>query len=346
MGSSHSLRGRHHQAAGKDLCLCAPKQPAACSPSAGGVVPTGTLQYLMMQYLTTVHDLLCHKVFSQHAHALTSSPEQQHVIAAALLRWALPALATAVEAAGRTAGSGAAEWLSLSHCGPPGPARADTPEPPSVLSLLCECLEPTAAAVSGMLLGPDGSALVQQAGRLLRALLLDPPPGLAPAALLSSQADAANIATFLCFRMIDQMEGAGSGQGSSSRATAIAREQRQAAAWELLCLLPHLLVVLQDQAAQHQHGQAALTCHRLELAVQLVYGEKDILRVGSFQEAADLLASSEAAARLAPVLVRLASDRQPQAPPSVSRAPAVVLSSLIRLVWHNSGAYILQSMGG
>ncbi|KAL4419749.1 hypothetical protein ABPG75_006847 [Micractinium tetrahymenae] len=124
------------------------------------------------------------------------------------------------------------------------------------------------------------SLLEQQAARLLRALLLDPPPGLAPAALLSAQADALTIATALCFKMAACEEGTSSirGQGGSSGEAAVVKQQRQAAAWELLRLLPHLLAVLQAVAAQGRHVLAIASCFRLAAALKLLHCQKRLLQ--------------------------------------------------------------------
>jgi hypothetical protein len=108
---------------------------------------------------------------------------------------------------------------------------------------------------------PGAAALVQQAADIARALPVTPPAGIAPDDFIQAQLAASRLLARLCCWMhpLEQQPQEGSGGVGAVHSTgggiaaaqdaSCAADEREAAAWILVQLVPHMAALLEHLAA-------------------------------------------------------------------------------------------------
>jgi hypothetical protein len=288
--------------------------------------------------------------WARHAELLAATPAAQQAIVDLLLRCCLPFLLVLL--------------ADAAACG-----VQPTPAARGQMYRLLACLEfllqqPTlAAGLESVVRQPGAAALMQQAARLARALPLCPPAGISLRDHLSTHIGGFKLLGALscqlqpaccsCGASEDACSGDRGGTNGGCHHPAgtpvpISRAE-QAAAWELLRLVPHLACVLEAIAERGSPADLAVACDDVASALSPLpgmVGMSSSAFIDSWQQLEDCGAACDAGLRLVTRLVQWEDSWQhlPQAAESLlsgessQTAPrlAMVLLELLRGACHDT----------
>jgi hypothetical protein len=186
----------------------------------------------------------------------------------------------------------------------------------------------------------EGTAFLQQAARLLKALPLVTQDSALAGSLAAAYHHAARLLLMFCIFMDSEEEGAGSnhpGNAASSQTAgsspAGGAANQQKAAWVVIGLVPHLAAAIQALAAFSPGLQEDLAsiCH--SVGALLSFAEARRGSITSQQQLEVWLAAGDAGLRLQPLLRQLdASWRQQDAPPICDDAAQATAQQVVKML--------------
>lgn len=270
----------------------------------------------LAKFSTVLMHLLRGPPFRHIPRALAARPSTQRAIADLSLSHLLAHLAPAVEAAAAAGSPAGAAVAAAADGTTPALRNEDVPYGMGFSlgqALECEALRP---AIKRHLRTP-GCALpaVQHVARVLWALPAARPDG-TPAPVFRKM----RLHALLLFGLFPFLTASASDSGDDGSIlansallgphAAMLRQEQQAAAWELVRLLPHWAAVIEAAAGDSELplGDLATFVFCSRSAVDLLLDQAGT--IDSPQQCADMAAAAEATARLQPLLLRLDADWQ------------------------------------
>ena len=280
----------------------------------------------MAAFISLAFLLLGRPAFQRHSSLLTSSPATLQAVTQLLLHHCLPSMAAQAESGSRTAvASNGAGGQQL------GTASAANLKPLEPLlgrlshSLINPCL---AASIRILLRQPYAATLVHQAARIALAMPTVPPDGVELSTFLAWHQGAVCVFSQLAAQLQQACDSAvASSSGSASGGAvleAIPRQETQAAAWEVVDLVPHVAQVLQALSAGSAGAEPpARVCQNYAIAAGLLGddGFSGLDGIRSNAELASWAAAANVGMRLLPLLVRLNADCHTLSPERVWLQP-------------------------